>query len=151
MEHRTIDDIRRLATISPVDARTMDRRARLLRWAALLEQDAGRRLAPLRRIEFMSKQLAARMRCDNSPLGVAFADPLLREEGLASDVLGDARAFFELSSRQAHYLLCDCYYHGAMTAGMVAHRIRSIANRPTLAELWNGLRARFRTLRPAGA
>lgn len=145
MEHKTFDDIRRLATISPVETRVMSRRDRLDRWARLLEQEPSRRLAPLRRIEFMPKHESAMLRCDNSPLSIAFADPVLRDEGLAGDRLGDIKAFFELSSRQAHYLLCDCYYHGAMTSGVVAHRIRSIADKLTMLELWNGLRGRVRS------
>lgn len=145
MEHKTFDDIRRVATVSPIETRVMSRRERLERWARLLEQSPSQWLSPLRRVEFMPKHESAALRCDNSPLSVAFADPVLREEGLASDRYGDIRAFFDLSSRQAHYLLCDCYYQGAMTSGMVAHRIRSIVNKVTMLELWNGLCARVRT------
>lgn len=140
MEYRTFDDLRRLATVSPAAARGLSRRARLGRWARLLQEDAERRLEPLRRLEFMPKGEAEALRCDNSPISIAFADPVLRAEGLAGDRFGDVLAFFELSPRQAHYLLCDCYYQGRMTAGSVARRIRSIANRLTWSELWSGAR-----------
>src|SRR5690348_16568334 len=85
MEYRTFDDLRRLATVSPAAARGLGRRARLGRWARLLQEDAERRLEPLRRLEFMPKDQAEALRCDNSPISIAFADPVLRAEGLAGD------------------------------------------------------------------
>jgi hypothetical protein len=44
-------------------------------------------------------------------------------------------AFFELSGRDAHRLLCDCHYNGAMTGAGLAQRLRRIAR--------GGLRAWF--------
>jgi hypothetical protein len=55
-------------------------------------------------------------------------------------VLGDATAFFDLTKRQAHHLLCDCHYNGTMTAAGVAARVRSIANQVTLREFWDRIR-----------
>ena len=54
-------------------------------------------------------------------------DPVLRRDGLASDRLGDAMAFFELSNRQAHRLFCDCHYSGNMTGAGLAARLRRLA------------------------
>src|SRR5215212_4226060 len=68
------------------------------------------------------------MRSDNSPLTVAFHDPILRDEGLASDRLGDASSFFELTEGQAHRLLCSCMNGWSMLAGTTARRIHRIAN-----------------------
>ena len=76
------------------------------------------------------------LRGDETPITVAFADPVLREEGLAGDTIGDALAFFKLSHGQTHRLLCDCHYHGQMTGPGVATRLRGIAKGGLLRRLW---------------
>ena len=58
---------------------------------------------------------------------MAFDDPILRADGLASDRLGDAIDYFELSDDDAHRAFCSCFYGESMTAGAVAGRLRSIA------------------------
>ena len=140
MEHKTLSEIKDVAYVVRDwgVAKKMSRRERLERWAALLERDPARPLKPLLRVEFMPKRERLQMRRDDSPLAVAFADPVLRREGLGSDVLGAAMTFFDLSDRDAHYLLCDCYYHGGimMTPETVAVRLRGIASRLTLREIW---------------
>jgi hypothetical protein len=80
------------------------------------------------------------LRGDATPLTVAYRDTVLREEGLTSDRLGDAMAFFALTERQSHRLLCHCHYYGGMTATGVAARVRSVANQVTLRELWGKAR-----------
>jgi hypothetical protein len=50
------------------------------------------------------------MRADRSPLTIAYEDPVFRAQGLRTDELGDAIAFFDLSQGEAHYLLCACHY-----------------------------------------
>jgi len=71
------------------------------------------------------------LRGDDTPLALAYADPILREQGLTGDRLGDIMSFFELSHRDAHYLLCDCHFHGTMTSRSVAARVRQpIQGRP---------------------
>jgi hypothetical protein len=77
------------------------------------------------------------LRSDDSALIVAAEDPVLRDEGLKSDRLGDVMAFFDLSAHQAHYLLCDCNYHGTTTAGRVADRIGSMVNGVSWGDRWN--------------
>ena len=67
-----------------------------------------------------------RPRVDNSPLTVAYNDPVLRADGLASDRLGDAVDYFELSDEEAHRVFCSCLYGESMTAGSVAARLRSM-------------------------
>jgi hypothetical protein len=64
---------------------------------------------------------------------VAFADPVLRDAGLDGDTFGHAQKFFELSWGEAHELLCDCHYYGAMDGETVAGRVRALA-RPTLTQ-----------------
>jgi hypothetical protein len=66
------------------------------------------------------------LRADNSPLTVAFEDPVLYAEGLTSDKLGDALTFFETSEDNAHCIMCSCLYAQTMSAGMVASRVRSL-------------------------
>ncbi|SRR5258708_36524958 len=140
MEYRTVDDLHGVARIVPVGTSKMSRRQRLERWAMLLEQDEQRRLTPLRRIEFLPEREWIGLRSDNSALIVAAEDAVLRDEGLKSDRLGDAMAFFDLSAHQAHYLLCDCNYQGATTAGRVAGRIRSMVNGVLWGDLWHRIR-----------
>jgi hypothetical protein len=140
MEHRTMGDLRQAARVVPLGGSTMSRRDRLERWATLLMQHPEQRLEALRRVEFISGDERARLRGDGTPLAIAYADRVLREEGLASDRFGDAVDFFDLSDRIAHYLLCDCHYEGTMTAARVAERIRSVKDKVTFRELWQRMR-----------
>jgi len=133
MKHTHVDELRRLADIGPVPVRPpMTRRERLERWAELLESDPERRLRTLEEMEFVPRDERAAMRADNSPLTVAFQDPVLRGDGLPSDTLGDARAFFGLSEGQAHRLLCSCMNGRAIQSGVAARRIRGIVARGRL-------------------
>jgi hypothetical protein len=142
MEYRTIREIKGVATVTRLHATRMSRRERLLRWAAVLESHPAQPIKPLMRIEFLPRQERMLARRDDSPLTVAYRDAMMREEGLAGDTLGDAMRFFELSDHEAHYLVCDCHYHGGMTMTPegVAKRARSIADRVTLRDLWNRIR-----------
>lgn len=127
MEYRTFDQLRRVADVH-AEQRSMSRRERLERWAEVLGREPSRRLRSLGEIEFKTKEERHVMRSDNSPLTVAFHDPILRAEGLASDRLGDAVSFFELSDGQAHRLLCSCMNGWSMLAGTTARRVQRIAN-----------------------
>lgn len=142
MEHKTLDEIKRVAQVIPLGTapRKMSRRERLERWATMIERYEGRQLRPLMRVEFLPEQERMLLRGDDTPLTVAYQDPILREEGLASDRFGDALKFFDLTEREAHYLLCDCHYYGTMTPAGVAARVRSIAQRATFRELWDNVR-----------
>jgi hypothetical protein len=105
---------------------TMSRTERLERWALLLDQCEEGRLSPFQEVEFLAGASMARLREDNSPLAIAFADPLLRRAGLESDRYGEGSRFFGLSRAEAHRILCSCGYMGTMWAGEVAHRIRKL-------------------------
>jgi hypothetical protein len=139
MEHRTLEEIKRVADVSPRDLarRTMSRRERLERWATVLENHGHGSLNALRRIEFLPEDERMLVRADNSPLSLAAQDPILAAEGLASDRLGDAINFFELRQEEAHYLLCDCHFHGSMTASNVAWRVRAVGRRNIVREFWD--------------
>ena len=126
MEHQPLDKLRSIADVQPA---SMTRRERLERWVELLDREPLRLLKSLEEIEFRSRAERHMMRADNSPLTVAFEDPVLRAEGLISDRLGDASKFFELSEGQAHRVLCSCLSGQATQARTIAARVRGIANR----------------------
>lgn len=126
MKHQKLDELGVVAEIVPFEPRRLTRRERLQRWAELLDRNPGR-LTALTRIEYLPLAERLDARADDSPLEVAYRDPVLREEGLASDRLGDVMTFFELSNNQAHRLFCDCHYAGSMTGAGLANRLRNIA------------------------
>lgn len=137
MRHQAIDQLRSQALIEEA-APLATREARLRRWADLL-RDRGP-LKPLMWVEFYGEQERKLLRRDDSPISVAFADPMLRAAGLRGDTLGDAQTFFGLSDRQAHELLCDCHYTGAMTGRTVSTRIRGVARPGMLGAVMRVLR-----------
>ena len=140
MEYRTIDEIRHDATVTPSAPQEMSRRQRLERWAAVIDHCQHRHLTALPRLELRPRRERAQMRADYSPLSVAYNDPILRAEGLRSDLLGDAMSFFELSGSEAHYLLCDCYYGSAIAADILATRLRWLATQLRLRDVWAKIR-----------
>jgi hypothetical protein len=100
-------------------------RGRLERWNEVLRREPVRILTTFTNTEYLSPEIRDRLRCDDSPLSVAYADPLLREAGLAGDTYGDAKRFFSLSDRQLHRIVCYCH-HGAQTyAAGVACQVRA--------------------------
>lgn len=119
----------------------LSRRERLDRWALALE-DYGP-LNALMRIEYLPPAERRAYRGTNTPLTVAFDDPVLREAGLDSDGLGDAMDFFGLSDKEAHHLLCDCHYLGGMTGPGLAQRLRRQADQGESGGLWKWVRSRF--------
>jgi hypothetical protein len=129
MQHQDLDRIRGVKSLDPMLGKTtkLSRGERLIRWADLLDAQAGRPLRALEDVEYVSPAVRRDMRKEDSPLAVAFADPVLRADGLAGDRLGDAMDYFGLSDRQAHWLLCDCHYGGRMTSTEVAARVRDEA------------------------
>ena len=139
MKYQPIGDLRGQAVLADPKPKVLSRRERLERWAELLEVEPRRWLRALARVEFTPLDARAGLREDNSPIAVAFADPVLREAGLGGDTLGDAQDFFELSSEQAHQLLCDCHYCGRMDGGTVARRLRGMSNPQPARRLLGGL------------
>lgn len=133
MQHQDLDRIRGVKSLDPMFGSTaaprtkLSRSERLGRWADLLDAQAGRPLRALEDVEYVSPAIRRDLRKEDSPLAVAFADEVLRADGLKGDRLGDAMSYFGLSERQAHWLLCDCHYGGRMTASEVAARVRDEA------------------------
>jgi hypothetical protein len=127
MEHKPLTELNHVADLQPVTrSAPMPRRERLERWAELLERQPDRILRTLEEIEWKPKAERLALRADNSPLSVAFADPVLRSEGLASDRLGDAMTFFELTELEAHTVLCSCNGGETIVASEAARRLRGI-------------------------
>lgn len=127
MEYKRFEDLRDVAELHDTAKIAMTRRERLERWAELLERDPNRRLRSLGEIETRTRAERLEMRAPDSPLTVAFEDPMLRAAGLKSDKLGDAISFFELSEGQSHRLLCSCMNGWTMSAGKVARSVNRIS------------------------
>ena len=125
MKHQSITELTHIADVQPTKT-AMSRCDRLERWAECLEREPQRQLRSLEGIEYGPEAQRREVRENNSPLSVAFADPVLREEGLKSDKLGDALDFFEMSQSEAHRALCSCMHGRTMQAGEVARRVRGL-------------------------
>ena len=125
MKYRSLEQIAPDADVHPGTG--MSRRERLERWAELLEQQSERRLSTIEGTEFGSRREREAKRADNSPLTVAFEDPVLRAEGLRSDRVGDAVEFFDLSHDELHSLVCYCHHGLTVAPGTVAVRVRRMA------------------------
>ena len=130
MKHQTIAELTHVADVQPTKT-VMTRCDRLERWAECLERAPRRRIRSLDGIEYGPRSQRREARENNSPLTLAFADPVLREEGLKSDKLGDALDFFEMSENEAHRVLCSRTHGRTMEAGDVARRVRGLMT-PTL-------------------
>jgi hypothetical protein len=127
MKHSTLDQFGEAVKVHSVGS-LMSAQQRLERWADLLSREPQRLLNALEGTEFSSGEAQARMRCDNSPISVAFADTLLRADGLEDDSYGAARRFFGLSDEQLHDIVCYCHFGYTMHAGTVASRVHSITS-----------------------
>jgi hypothetical protein len=134
MRRIPLDELAKIGEVAP--PRPLSRRERLLRWAETLERCPSPYLRPLRRVELYAPNERAKLRCDGSPLSVAYADPLLRSEGLDGDRLGDGGGFFGISDRDMHALVCDCRYGGRMRPQDVARRLRGLGHPNPLVRLW---------------
>ena len=126
MKLKTLEELKRVAEVRPPLARDrMSKRQRLARWAEVLELEPQRYLRSLFETEHMSPRRRYALREDNSPLTVAFEDPVLRAEGLESDRYGDALNFFELSNGELHDIVCYCHHGPTMAPRAVATRVRA--------------------------
>jgi hypothetical protein len=105
----------------------MTKSERLHRWADSLElhkqleliDDAAHR----RRDEFSA-------RAESSPLTVAFDDWAFQAEGLRSDRVGDALAFFDLSEDEMQRIVGSSDYgRRTVQAAIAAVRVRALAER----------------------
>ncbi|MDR7038432.1 MULTISPECIES: hypothetical protein [Methylobacterium] len=134
MEHRGVDRLQAVAEVTSQPPLLATRRARLERWAEILERDPHRVFATLPEVELVPWPRRGTLRSENSPVGLALADPLLRASGLMNDTYGEARRFFGLREGQAHRLLCSCVNGRQLRADLTARRLRAIAGYRT--ERW---------------
>jgi hypothetical protein len=51
----------------------------------------------------------------DSPISVAFADPILRAAGPEDDTYGEAKRFFEITEGELHDVLCFCHHGDGMS------------------------------------
>ena len=125
MEHKKLDQLRSVADVQATEAvRVMTRSERIQHWIDLLEREPSRRLHAIPEIEYMLPSDRPLARADDSPLTVAYEDPLFRAQGLASDKLGDAMDFFELTENEAHHAFCSCLGGHMMDSSAFARRLR---------------------------
>lgn len=141
MRRQSIEQLAVIARVTPAQAGGLSKTERLRRWAHLLQQLGQQALQPLSSVEYYAERERSRLRADNTPISFAYADPVLRAEGLGGDTFGQAQAFFGLSTTDAHYLLCDCHYEGRMDGRTVAKRIRAVADPNPLHRFWRRLTA----------
>ncbi len=150
MKHRTLSEVTQVADVVPIgtptspEARRALRKQRLHRFADLLDSHTGR-IRLFSRMEYLPKKDRMLLRDEESPLCLAFDDAVLRSQGLKSDRLGDAMEFFDLTTGEAHRLLCDCHYSGTINSQAIADRARRLANRKGLRDLWIGIGRLFRS------
>lgn len=116
----------RLDGINVIDPRQLSRAQRLERWALALDKLGDARLKTLKETEHQHYYERMLMREDNSPLTVAFDDPVLRTAGLKDDTFGEAARFFDLSDWDLHGVLCYCHSGSDVGASEVASRVRSV-------------------------
>lgn len=128
MEYKRIVEAKRAGEATP--AGPLARTDRLERWAAALDRLGGARLNSLLRTEHIERGLLSSLRADDSPLSVAFEDPVLRVAGLRDDSYGEAKRFFELRDHELHWIICSCHFGETVSAAMVAGRVRAIMTRP---------------------
>jgi len=140
MKFQTIEQARKLAAVLPGETvAAMSCSEKLLRWAECLDRHATGRLRLLHGTEYVRGLRRAGLREDNSPLAIAYRDPLLRALGLAGDTYEDARRCFGISHAALHEVVCSCHYAGGSAPpGTIATRIRHLARRVQRAERFVG-------------
>lgn len=128
MEQRSVESLRGIAEVHFAPPAPLDRAQRLELWAKALERQGAAPVRLFHQLEFMPRSEWGPLRVEDSPLTVAFNDPVLRAAGLQSDRLGDAMAFFDLGERDTHRMLCSCMHGAAMSGSRAGMIVRQIAN-----------------------
>jgi hypothetical protein len=127
MEHRTSAELEGFAEV--IRPQKLSRKELLERWALALEKRKGARLCTLGATEYKPVKERSALQQENSPLTVAFDDPVLRSAGLTSDRFGEVARFFELSHSQLHEVVCNCHFGETVAAEVVAARVRRLSAR----------------------
>ncbi|MBX4924493.1 hypothetical protein [Rhizobium binae] len=143
MEQYALEQLKTVAKISTSLKRLeLTRRERIERWAESLERSPKPFLKTLHETEYQPIADRIALRDDDTPISVAFADPILRAAGMENDSYGEAKRFFELSDEQLHELVCFCHFGESVSAAAVARRVRRIAD-PRSGGFFAQLRAFF--------
>jgi hypothetical protein len=129
MSYRTLRHAGQNVTVFPAKISPLSRSQRLERWADLLDRYSGPPLRLMRGVEFGSSARRIDLREEDSPLTVAFEDPVLRACGLTGDRYGDALRFFGVRHGTLHEIVCYCHYATGASASPaeVAIRVRRAA------------------------
>ena len=128
MEQRSGEAERGLAEVHRVPPAPLDRAQRFEAWAKALERQGAASVRLFHQLEFMPRSEWGPLRVEDSPLTIAYNDPILRAAGLQSDRLGDAMTFFELGEHDTHRMLCSCMHGAAMSATRAAAIVRQVAD-----------------------
>jgi len=127
MEHRTLAGLKGFADV--IHPHKLSKKELLERWALALKERKGARLRTLRATEYKPLKQQSTLRQENSPLAVAFEDPVLRSAGLTNDTFGEVARFFGLSHWQLHEVVCNCHFGETVAAEVVAARVRLLSGR----------------------
>jgi hypothetical protein len=127
MEHRTSVELKGVAEV--ICPQKLSKKELLERWALALEKRKGARLRTLRETEHNPVKERSALQQENSPLTVAFEDPVLRSAGLTNDTFGEVARFFGLSHWQLHEVVCNCHFGETVAAEVVATRVRRLSGR----------------------
>ncbi|OWV69595.1 hypothetical protein ATY77_20740 [Rhizobium sp. R634] len=143
MEQYALEQLKTVAKVSTTFKRLeLTRRERIERWAESLERSPRPFLKTLHETEYQPIADRMALRDDDTPISVAFADPVLRAAGMENDSYGEAKRFFELSDEQLHELVCFCHFGESVSAAAVARRVRKIVD-PKPSGFFAQLRAFF--------
>ncbi|OWV75644.1 hypothetical protein ATY76_23040 [Rhizobium sp. R339] len=143
MEQYALEQLKTVAKVSTTFKRLeLTRRERIERWAESLERSPRPFLKTLHETEYQPIADRMALRDNDTPISVAFADPVLRAAGIENDSYGEAKRFFELSDEQLHELVCFCHFGESVSAAAVARRVRKIVD-PKPSGFFAQLRAFF--------
>jgi hypothetical protein len=126
MQHRSVERIAGEADVLPLAS--LSPRERLERWAEVLERHPAR-LRAIPEVEQGGRRAREARRVDQSPLTVAYQDPVLRAAGLRGDTIGAAAGFFGLSQAQLHHLVCGCRHGPTLEPQVTAAELRALTQR----------------------
>lgn len=127
MEYQSLSGLQQSARIyGDFTTHELTRSKRLERWRQLLEREPERVLTTLTSTEYASPSERDAMRSANSPLTVAFEDPVLRTAGLTDDTYGTAKRFFEISDRQLHRVVCYCHHGAHVHSKVIARQVQAL-------------------------
>jgi hypothetical protein len=141
MEHKPVLELQQIADLD-FGFTLSDRDQRLARWSKLLLANPDRLLRSLHEIEHLSASDRRTCRSDDSPLSVAYHDPILRSSGLKSDSVGDCTDFFGLTDEQMHHAFCSCHTGAKLTGAESAARLRAVVEHNSIRNssgLWQTL------------